>query len=159
MTTLVRWDPAAEVDSLQSEVNRLFDGFFGSGRSRNGAARWIPAMDLAEEEAELVLTADLPGLTEEDLSIEIKDRVLTISGERRAEAEREGKAFHRVERSFGRFTRSLNLPAGVDPEGIAANFANGVLEVRIPKPEERRPHLIEIGSGGGAAIEAEAEEK
>src|SRR5688572_6329878 len=111
---LVRWDPAVEVDSLQSEVNRLFDGFFGSGRAAangNGAARrWVPAMDLAETEGHLVLTADLPGLGEDDISIEIKDGVLTIAGERRGGSEQGGKGFHRVERSFGRFSRSLTLP-------------------------------------------------
>ena len=148
---LVRWDPAVEVDSLQSEVNRLFDGFFGNGRAAangNGAARrWVPAMDLAETEDHLVLTADLPGLGEDDISIEIKDGVLTIAGERRGGGERGGKGFHRIERSFGRFSRSLTLPDGIDAESVAAGFDRGVLEVRIPKPAERKPHKVEIGAG------------
>jgi len=161
MTTLVRWDPAVEVDSLQSEVNRLFDGFFGNGRAGNGVAarRWVPAMDLAEEGDDLVLTADLPGLSEDDVAIEIKDRVLTISGERKAEREREGRGFHRVERSFGRFSRSLTLPDGIEPDEVAASFDRGVLEVRIPKPEQRKPHRVEIGGASSEAIEAEASEK
>lgn len=158
MSTLVRWDPAVEVDSLQSEVNRLFDGFFGSGGSATAPAarRWVPAMDLAEEGDDLVLTADLPGLSEEDVAIEIKDRVLTISGERQAEREREGRGFHRVERSFGRFARSLTLPDGIEPDEVAASFDRGVLEVRIPKPEQRKPHRVEIGGSSNGAIEAEA---
>jgi HSP20 family protein len=149
---LVRWDPAVEVDSLQSEVNRLFDGFFGNGRAANangnGAARrWVPAMDLAETEDHLVLTADLPGLGEDDISIEIKDGVLTIAGERRGGSEQSGKGYHRVERSFGRFSRSLTLPDGIDAESVAAGFDRGVLEVRIPKPAERKPHRVEIAAG------------
>lgn len=149
---LVRWDPAVEVDSLQSEVNRLFDGFFGGSRGAGGngsapARRWVPAMDLAETEDHLVLTADLPGLGEEDISIEIKDGVLTISGERRGSDEQSGRGFHRMERSFGRFSRSLTLPDGIDADRVAAGFDRGVLEVRIPKPAERKPHKVEIASG------------
>ncbi len=158
MTTLVRWDPAVELDSLQSEMNRLFDGFFGHGRSANGGSppRWIPAMDLAEEGSELVLTADLPGLTEDDVSIEIKDGVLTVAGERRADRTGEGRGYRRVERSFGRFSRSLTLPDGIEADEVAANFDRGVLEIRIPKPEQRQPHRVPIGSGATATIEAEA---
>lgn len=149
---LVRWDPAVEVDSLQSEVNRLFDGFFGGSRVGAGGGngvtrRWVPAMDLAETEDHLVLTADLPGLGEDDISIEIKDGVLTIAGERRGGSEQNGKGYHRVERSFGRFSRSLTLPAGIDAGSVAAGFDRGVLEVRIPKPAERKPHKVEIGAG------------
>lgn len=146
---LVRWDPAVEVDSLQSEVNRLFDSFFSGGRGSNGngaTRRWVPAMDLAETPDHLLLTADLPGLGEEDISIEIKDGVLTVAGERRAESERKDKGYHRVERSFGRFSRSLSLPEGIDAEQVAASFDRGVLEIRIPKPAERQPHKVEIAA-------------
>jgi HSP20 family protein len=150
--TLVRWDPAGEVDSLQSEVNRLFDTFFANGRGgAANARRWVPAMDLAESEDELVLTADLPGMSEDDISIEIKDGVLTIAGERRDSRREEGKGYHRVERSFGRFARTLSLPDGIDADRVAASFDRGVLEVRIPKPEERKPHRVPIGAG---AVEA-----
>lgn len=161
MTTLVRWDPAVEVDSLQSEVNRLFDGFFGSGRAGNGAAprRWVPAMDLAEEGDALVLTADLPGMSEEDVAIEIKDGVLTVSGERTSERESEARGYHRVERSFGRFSRALTLPDGIDPDGVQAKFDRGVLEIRIPKPEERKPHRVQIGGSSRGTIEGEASQK
>jgi HSP20 family protein len=155
--TLVRWDPAGEVDSLQSEVNRLFDTFFANGRGGGpGTRRWVPAMDLAETEDELVLTADLPGMSEDDIAIEVKDGVLTISGERRDSRKEEGKGYHRVERSFGRFARNLSLPDGIDADRVAANFDRGVLEVRIPKPEERKPHRVRIGGG---AVEAGATEK
>ena len=148
---LVRWDPAREVDSLQSEMNRLFDTFFsGSTAGASSARRWVPAMDLVETDDNLVLRADLPGLTEDDVAIEIKDGVLTVSGERKAEHEERSEGFYRVERAQGSFSRSLSLPGGVDVQAVEANFENGVLEVRIPKPEERKPHRVEIGAGNGS---------
>src|SRR5512133_1303357 len=97
---LVRWDQSRELDSLQSDFNRLFDSFFG--RSANDR-RWIPAMDLVETGDHLVLRADLPGMKEEDLDIEVKDGVLTVSGERKAEHEDRNEGFYRVERAFGSF--------------------------------------------------------
>jgi HSP20 family protein len=156
---IVRWDPARELDSLQGEMNRLFDGFFGTGTgARNGGSlrRWIPAMDLVEAGDELVLRADLPGMVEDDVSIEIKDSVLTVSGARRSEHEEEGESFYRAERAFGGFSRSLTLPDGVEPDAVTAKFTNGVLEVRVPKPQERKPHRVEIGGG---TVEGEATEK
>lgn len=159
MTTLMRWEPAVEVDSLQSEMNRLFDGFFGTKANGTGR-RWVPPMDLAETEDELILTADLPGLSEDDVSIEIKDGLLRLTGERRDSRETEGRGYHRVERGFGRFSRTLTMPRGVDAERVSAEFHNGVLEVHIPKPEERKPHRVEIGrNGGNPAIEGEATER
>jgi HSP20 family protein len=145
---LVRWDSGRELDSLQSDLNRLFDGFFG-GRRANGvnARGWIPAMDLVETEEHLVLRADLPGIDEKDLDIEIKDGVLTVSGERKEEQEDKGEGFYRAERAFGRFSRSLSLPDGIDTDQVSANFDRGVLEVKIPKPEESKPHRVQIGSG------------
>jgi HSP20 family protein len=152
---LVRWDPAREVDSLQSEMNRLFDTFFG-GNDTPGVRRWVPAMDLVETDDHLVLRADLPGLDQDDVSIEIKDGVLTVSGQRQAEREEKAEGFHRVERAYGSFSRSLSMPQGVDPDKVAAEFDKGVLEVRIPKPEERKPHRVAIGAG---SVEGTAEEK
>lgn len=147
---LVRWDPARELDVLQSDMNRLFDTFFqgrGGLSNGNGRRRWVPPMDLAETDEEFVLSVDLPGLDEKDLDIEVKDNVLTISGEREAEHEEEREGYHRVERAFGRFSRSLELPEGVDPASLRAEFDRGVLEVRIPKPEERQPTKVPISAG------------
>src|SRR5215210_4447359 len=128
---LVRWDPAREVDSLQSEMNRLFDTFFGGRPDGAGMRRWVPAMDLLETEDHLVLRADLPGLEQDDVNIEVKDGVLTVSGERKAEHEESADGFYRVERAFGSFSRSLSLPDHVNAEAIDADFDKGVLEVRI----------------------------
>jgi HSP20 family protein len=154
---LVRWDAGREVDTLQSEMNRVFDAFF-DGRPGNGgtARRWVPAMDLVEDKDNLVLRADLPGLTEDDVNIEVKDGMLTISGERKTKEKKEEEGYYRVERAFGTFSRSLTLPDGIDPEQVNAEFDNGVLEVRIPKPEERKPHRVAIGKG---SVEGEGTEK
>ena len=149
---LVRWEPVRELSTLQNEMNRLFSSFFdapGNGGADGPALRrWVPAMDLVETEDHFVLSADLPGLDAGDVSIEVEDNVLTLSGERRAEHEERREGFYRVERASGRFRRSLTLPEGVDLEQIAANFDKGVLEIRIPKPEERKPRKVEIAVGG-----------
>jgi HSP20 family protein len=147
---LIRFEPARELASLQSEMNQLFSTFFGdtTGPANGQARRWIPAMDLVETQDHFVVRADLPGLTDDDISIELEDNVLTISGERKHEDKAEKEGFFRVERAFGRFARTLTLPDGVDADGIAAEFSNGVLEVSIPKPEERKPRRVAIGLGG-----------
>ena len=156
---LVRWEPARELDTLQGEVNRLFDTFFGGSPANGRSRRWVPAMDLVETEDALILKADLPGLERDDVNIEIKDHVLTVSGERKSEYEEKTDGFHRVERAYGGFSRSLTLPDGVAADKIAANFDKGVLEVRIPKPEESQPQRVEIGNGRPAALEGSGEEK
>ena len=144
MALLVKPEP------FSSEINRLFDTLFEPANGNaNRSQRWVPAMDLVEAEDHFVLKADLPGLGEEDVAIEVQDNVLTVSGERKTEHERKEKGFYRLERSFGRFSRSLTLPEGVNSEAISANFDKGVLEVSIPKPEERKPRRIEIGANGG----------
>ena len=156
---LIRWEPARELNTLQGEMNRLFNTFFDApaGGGGNGGAlrRWVPAMDLVETEDHFVLRADLPGLTENDINIEFENNVLTVSGERKAEHEEKKEGYYRVERASGTFARSLTLPEGIDPESIAASFDKGVLEVRVPKPEERKPRkvAISVGNGQQAAIE------
>ena len=143
------------------DVDRLFDAFFGGERD---SRRWVPQMDLVEAEDHFLLKADLPGLDDGDVSIEVQDGTLTISGERKAEHESRERGWYRIERSFGSFSRSLTLPDRVDPDGISASFDRGVLEVRIPKPEEHKPRRVEIkagaaGENGGApAVEGSATE-
>jgi HSP20 family protein len=153
--TIVRWEPLRELSSLQSDMNRLFNTMFEAPGGQGGQLRrWTPAMDLAETEDAFVLRADLPGVSQEDVSIELEDTVLTVTGERKADHDTKGEGFYRVERSFGAFSRSLTLPKGVDPEKIAASFTDGVLEVRIPKPEERKPRRITI-NGEQPELQAE----
>jgi HSP20 family protein len=153
---IVRWDPTRELDSLQSEMNRLFSSFFETptrpGNGNGGttmARRWIPAMDLVETGDHFVLKADLPGMTENDITIELENNVLTIAGERKTEHEEKHEGFYRLERATGTFSRALTLPEGIEPDAVQANFDNGVLEVRIPKPEQAKPRRVQIGVGGG----------
>ena len=146
---IVRWEPLREVASIQNEMNRLFGTVFDSPSPGNGSAmrRWMPAMDLVEADEHFVLRADLPGMSEEDVNIEVEERVLTISGERKAEHTETKDGYQRFERAFGAFSRSLTLPEGIDAEAVSASFDRGVLEVRIPKPEQRKPRKISIGVG------------
>jgi HSP20 family protein len=148
MALLVKPEP------FTREIDRVFDAFFGQ---TDQGRRWVPPIDLVEAEDHFVLKADLPGLSESDVNIEVQDGTLTISGERKAEHEEREKGWYRIERSFGSFNRSLTLPDGVAPERIEASFSDGVLEVRIPKPEERKPRRISISSGDANGKPAEVE--
>jgi HSP20 family protein len=152
---LIRWEPVRELHTMQNEMNRLFNTFFDSpSAGRNGGQaplrRWIPAMDVVETDGQFVLRADLPGLTDKDVNIEVEENVLTISGQRKSEHEQRKEGYYRLERSSGAFTRSLTLPEGVDAGAIQASFENGVLEVRIPKPEQHKPQKVQISLGGTA---------
>jgi HSP20 family protein len=129
-------------EPFSTEFNRLVNTLFDDSRSQ----RWVPAMDLVEADDHFLLRADLPGLGEDDVAIEIRDNTLTISGERQAEHEQRERGWYRLERQTGSFSRSLSLPEGVDPDAVAASFDKGVLEVHIPKPEQRKPRRIAIGS-------------
>jgi HSP20 family protein len=152
---IVRWQPAQELNTLQGEMNRLFNAFFETGNGES-ARRWAPAMDLMEADGHLVLKADLPGLSEQDVQIEVSDNVLTVSGDRKAEHEEQRNGYYRVERAFGSFSRSLTLPDGIDVDRIEASFDKGVLEIRIPKPTEKEPRRISIG---GSTVDGTATER
>ncbi len=147
-------------EPFSTEINRLFNTLFDE---RAQAQRWVPAMDLVEADDHFLLRADLPGLSEDDVAIELRDNTLTISGERKAEHEDRKEGYVRLERAFGAFRRQLTLPEGVDPEALAATFTNGVLELGIPKPEERKPRRVQIkgqaGNGSRPAVEGTATEK
>lgn len=154
---LIRWEPVAELGTIQNEMNRLFNTFFDQPGTTSGggaaARRWIPAMDLVEIEDQYVLRADLPGLTDQDVNVQLHDNVLTISGERKAAHATQQEGYYRLERAFGSFSRSLTLPDGVDPDAVQAHFDRGVLEIRIPKPEQKKPRQVQIKLGTGAEDE------
>jgi HSP20 family protein len=158
---IVRWDPSREIQGFQSDMNRVFDAFFGSQGDSGGHRRWIPATDLYEEEDSLVLRVDLPGLDEDDVKVEIDGDVLNLSGERRIESQQRDGSLYRVERGFGHFSRSFSLPEGVDPDSVEGKFHRGVLEVRIPKPAQKQPKRVRIGPDTDSkpdVIEAESSE-
>lgn len=159
---IVQWDPNRELTSLQSEMNRLFSSFFEPSAARPAAGgetarRWSPAMDVVERDDHYVLRTDVPGVREEDIAVELDGNVLTVSGRRQAEHDEDRKGFHRVERVYGEFSRSLTVPDGVDADKIEASYDRGVLEVRVPKPEQAKPRRVAINVGGTpAAIEGDA---
>ncbi len=148
---LIRWEPVAELNTIQNEMNRLFNTFVDpsshTGRSTDATRRWLPPMDLVETDDHYVLRADLPGLSDGDVNIQLEANVLTISGERTAKHEDEQEGYYRLERAFGMFSRSLTLPDGVDPDGVQAHFDRGELEIRIPKPEQKKPKTVQITLG------------
>jgi HSP20 family protein len=153
--SLVRWEPVR-----RSELDRLFGAFFDVSAANGGSTRrFVPATDLVEAGDHYVLTADLPGVAQDDIKIELNDNVLTVAGERRSEHTTEGDGYRRLERSSGRFSRSLTLPEGIDPESISASYDNGVLRVEIPKPTQRVPHRVEVTVGAPQAIEAATEDE
>ena len=142
MSTLVRWEPFRELGTLQSEMSRLMNGMLeGNGRQ---SQNWVPALDVWETPTEVVYAFDLPGIPEEQISIEVKDETLTISADREKTEETSEKGFYRFERRYGTFARAVGLPQGVDQDNISARYENGVLEVRVPKPEEQKPKKIEL---------------
>lgn len=153
---LIRWEPVAELNTIQNEMNRLFNTFFDpsapTGRGNGTARRWLPAMDLVETPDHYVLRADLPGLADGDVNVQLEDNVLSISGERKAEHDDQQEGYYRLERAFGAFSRSLTLPEGVNPDAVQAHFDRGVLEIRIPKPEQRKPKTIQIALGANTDI-------
>ncbi len=157
---LIRWEPAAELNTIQREMNRLFNAAFdqpvSTARGTTLGRQWIPAMDLSEASDHYVLRADLPGMAEDEVNVQVEENVLTISGERRSDSDQSSDAYHRIERAFGAFSRSLTLPADVDPEGVEAHFDRGVLEVRIPKPEQKHPTRVQVKVGSKAAAVSSA---
>ena len=140
MALLMRPEP------LTADFDRLFNTLFDRSQA---AQRWVPPMDLVEHDDHFLLRADLPGLGQDDVNIELNDGSLTVSGERKAEHSQRERGFYRLERQFGTFSRMLTLPDGIDGEQIKASFDNGVLQVMIPKPEQRKPRRIPIGAEAG----------
>jgi len=153
---VVRWEPFRELAALQNEMGRFMNQLWGTPTQGfgNGGTAWLPALDVWETDEEIVLALDLPGIPEDKVSIEVDDGVLTVSGERERTVEQRSDRFSRFERRFGTFSRSVTLPQGVSEDSIKAEFANGVLEIHVPKPEERKPKRFQIGAKG--AIEGES---
>jgi HSP20 family protein len=143
--------------SLQNDMSRLMTSVFGTG---NGESRsWIPAVDVWETEDEIVYAFDLPGIPEDQISVEFEDGGLIVSGERERTHEVSQDRLYRYERRFGSFSRTIGLPQGVSEDSIRADYKDGVLEVHVQKPEQPRPRRIQIGSGERATIEGKASEK
>ena len=158
---VIKYDPFRELRSLHNEMNRLFTGNFeGQGGGEFARGAWNPSVDIYEDKERLIVEAELPGMSREDFELTVENNVLTLRGERKFEKKTDGDNYHRVERSYGSFTRQFTLPQTVTAEGATADFENGVLRVALPKREETKARKIEItGSSTGSqpkTIEAEA---
>ena len=154
MTTLVRWDPLREAAAMHTELSRLMNGLFeGNGRQTQA---WVPALDVWETEDSIHYAFDLPGLTQDAIQVEAADGALTVTATReRAQTPDDDNFYHRFERRYGTFSRTIGLPQGVSEDLISAAYANGVLEISVPKPEQQKPKRIEVGvEGAHPTIEA-----
>jgi HSP20 family protein len=144
LMAIARFDPFRDLAVLQDRVNRLFGDAYGA-REEGVLSNWVPAVDIFEnEKKELVLKAELPEVKKEDVSVTVENNTLTLSGERKFDSEVKKEHYHRIERSYGSFSRSFSLPATVDTGKIGAEFKNGVLTVRLPFREEAKPRSINV---------------
>jgi HSP20 family protein len=149
-----RWDPFQDLLAIQDEMNQLFGRAVGQGGQARGQGQvaermWAPALDISERKDAYVVTVEVPGIKADDLDITLEDGLLTIKGERRFTQESTEQQFHRVERRYGSFRRSITLPAQVQADRIEASFEDGVLQVVVPKAEEAKPKKISVRAGGG----------
>ena len=141
---IVRFDPFRELEAMTNRLNRLFDPSLLRRDDPDGFSGWAPAVDVEETDKEYRVKADLPEVPKKDVKISIEDGILTIEGERKQEKEDTNKKFHRVERLYGKFVRRLNVPSDVAQDQIAAEFTNGVLNVRLPKSAVAKPRNVEV---------------
>ncbi|MGQ9858503.1 MAG: Hsp20/alpha crystallin family protein [Thermodesulfobacteriota bacterium] len=145
MFDLIPWRDRSELSSLRREIDSLFDRFFEGWPFRTTATRqWIPSVDVSETAKEVIVQAELPGMDPKDIDISIQGNVLTLKGERKQEKEEEGANYHRIERSFGSFSRTLQLPAEVDMDKVSAVYRNGILKITMPKTEAASVRRIEV---------------
>ena len=142
-----RWDPFQDLLAIQDEMNQVF-GRARQGQGQGGGRMWAPALDISERKDAYVVTVEVPGVNPDDLDITLEDGLLTIQGERQFTQESTEQQFHRVERRYGSFRRSITLPSQVQADAIEASFENGVLEVVVPKAEEAKPKKISVKAGG-----------
>ena len=143
MPITARWNPQHNLDTIQSQLSRFLEPFTRMADEDLVSGSWAPPVDVAETQEKIIVRAEVPGMKQDDIQIEFENGLLTIRGERKLIKE-EGVTFHRVERTFGNFSRSFTLPRTVDPEKISASYRDGVLQIEVPKKEEAKPRQIRI---------------
>jgi len=144
MTQLTRRTPNRTVRDLQREVDSIFDQFFGRGSDDDTSTVWAPRTDLSETDDAFRIRLDVPGMTKDDIAINLQNNTLTVSGERSSERQEDGEEYVRVERAFGNFHRTFTLPDAVDPDRVEATYDEGVLTINVPKTEKSTRRQIEI---------------
>jgi HSP20 family protein len=166
MTTMMRWDPFQDLRSAQDEMAQMSPMLAHAlglharqqGNDRAMTTAWAPALDISERKDAYLVTVEVPGVEPEDLDITMEDGLLTIKGERQFTAESSEQQFHRVERRYGAFRRSITLPAQVQADQIEATFDNGVLQIVVPKAEEAKPKRIQVRPGSAKILDASSED-
>ena len=154
MTVLTRWEPFREFTTLQDRVNRLFRDTYGDGRDEAlTTSNFAPPVDVYEDEHNITLKIEVPGIEEKDIDVRIENNTLTVHGERKFEKEEKEENFRRVERQYGSFTRSFTLPNTIDAEKVQANYDKGILKVQLAKKAEAKPKQIKVNVGSEKAVE------
>jgi len=153
---LMRFDPYREMQAFQDRLNRAFGNTArGEREEEMSLGAWVPPVDIAEEKDRIMITAELPGFREDQISIQTENGMLTLTGERKFEKENGERNYHRVERSYGQFVRSFSLPNNVDREKIHATFSNGLLQIELPKREDAKPRQIRVSAGSNESPKKE----
>lgn len=140
---LSRWEPFRDMLSLRGDMDRLFSGLFG-GVPEDREGFWAPVVDIEEDNDKILVKAEIPGMTREDIKVSVQGNLLTITGERKQENETKNKTFHRIERAYGKFSRMITLPTDVDADKVKATYKDGILNVALPKPESVKPKNIDV---------------
>jgi HSP20 family protein len=155
MTVLTRFEPFREFATLQDRINRVFrDSYSGEGRDESlTTSSFAPAVDVYEDEHKVTLKIEVPGIDEKDIDVRIENNTLTVHGERKIEKEEKEENYRRVERQYGSFTRTFNLPTTVDSEKVSADYDKGVLKIELPKKAEAKPKQIKVNVGGEKTLE------
>src|ERR1700719_481547 len=157
MTVLTRWEPFREFSTLQDRMNRLFRETQGNGQDESlTSSSFAPAVDVYEDEHNVALKIEVPGIDEKDIDVRIENTTLTVHGERKIEKEEKEENFRRVERQYGEFTRSFTLPSSVDPGQVSAYYDKGVLKINLAKKAEAKPKKIKVNVGSEKTVEAQA---
>src|SRR6266705_2125240 len=159
MTVLTRWDPFREFSTLQDRMNRLFQQSYGDREESLTTSSFAPAVDVYEDEHNVTLKIEVPGIDEKDIDVRLENNTLTVHGERKIEKEEKEENYRRVERQYGSFTRTFNLPTTVDAEKVSASYDKGVLKVSLPKKAEAKPKQIKVNVGSEKTLEAKGPSK
>jgi HSP20 family protein len=160
MTVLTRFYPYRDLTSLQDRVNRLFHESYSEGRDESlSTSSFAPAVDVYEDEHDVTLKIEVPGIDEKDIDVRIENNILTVHGERKLEKEEKEENYRRIERQYGSFTRTFNLPTTVDTESVSANYDKGVLKVKLAKKTEAKPKQIKVNVGSEKTLENKQQPK
>lgn len=141
---LKKWESFRELMTLREDMDRFFNNFFGRSAAENYEGVWTPVLDIEEDKDNFIVRAELPGLRKEDIKISVRGSLLALTGERAHKAEEKDKTFHRIERSYGKFVRHINLPNEIDESKVKAAYQDGILTVILPKPEAARPREVQV---------------